>query len=154
MALPRFGSLFLVLLLLGATPAQATIIEGIEFTNLVSVDVPGGTNLLLSTSEDVYVFVPNGLSADSIDLIVNLQIIIDAPISANTVSLCNDPTVCPTGEFDLQNDVLVTALDPVGSFRIEAGGSIILSTTPIPEPSTSTLVVLGLFSLATWRRAT
>ena len=153
MVLPRPGYLALALVWLTATPAMATLIEGVEFTDLVSVDVPAGTNLLLTTSEDVYVFVPNGLFADSIDLIANLQIIIDAPISANTVSLCNDPTVCPTGEFDLQNDVLVAALDPVGSFRIEAGGSIILSTTPIPEPSTSTLVVLGLFALATWRRA-
>ena len=153
MVLPRTGYLALALVWLTATPAMATIIEGVEFTDLVSVDVPAGTNLLLTTSEDVYVFVPNGLFADSIDLIVNLQIIIDAPISANTVSLCNDPIVCPMGEFDLQNDVLVTALDPVGSFRIEAGGSIILSTTPIPEPSTATLVVLGLFALASWRRA-
>ncbi len=153
MALPRFGGLVLVVLLLGATPAQATTIEGIEFTDLVLVDVPGGSNLLLTTSEDVYVFVPNGLFADGAELIAIDQIIIDAPIDANTVSLCADPLICATGAFDLQNDVLVTVLDPVGSFRIEAGGSIVLSTTPIPEPSTSVLVVLGLLSLGAWRRS-
>ena len=153
MVLPRPGYLALALVWLTATPAMATIIEGVEFTDLVSVDVPAGTNLLLTTSEDVYIYAPNGLIGDTVELIANLMIVIDAPIVADTLSLCDEPTVCPTGEFDLQNDVLVAALDPVGSFRIEAGGSIILSTTPIPEPSTSTLVVLGLFSLASWRRA-
>ena len=54
---------------------MATIIEGVEFTDLVSVDVPGGTNLLLTTSEDVYVFVPNGLFGDVVEIIANVNVL-------------------------------------------------------------------------------
>ena len=48
MVLPRTGYLALALVWLTATPAMATIIEGVEFTDLVSVDIPAGTNLLLT----------------------------------------------------------------------------------------------------------
>ena len=119
MVLLRSGYLALVLVLLGVNPASGSIIEGIEFTDLVSVDVPGGTNLLLTTSEDVYIFVPNGLFLDDGEIRANDRVIVGvgAPVQIvmNTPLLCAGPISCVTREFDLTSDVLLTILDRSGT---------------------------------------
>ena len=151
MVLLRSSYLALVLVLLGATPAAGSIVEGVEFTDIVSIDVPGGTNLQLSTSEDVYVFAPNDLFLDMGEISVGMGIFSSISITANTLELCDDLAICPLGEFDLTSDVLLTILDPIGNLHLEAGGSVVLSATTLPEPATLALIGLGVLSLGAWR---
>ena len=65
----------------------------------------------------------------------------------DTVSLCA-LSVCALGALDLDQDVLVRVFDPVGDLSLTAGGSVVLSTLPIPEPGTAGLLAFGLVALA------
>jgi hypothetical protein len=133
-------------------PAGAITIEGVEFSDPLVFDVAQGAHFSLSTSEDIYVFAPNDLEGADITIHVGGTIVAAVAIQliGDTIDLCT-LDICSPGPFDLDQDVVVRVFDPIGDFTLTAGGSVVLSTLPIPEPATALLVSLGLLALATRR---
>lgn len=114
------------------------------------IDVPGGIDLNVSSLTDLYVFVPNGLFVDEVTFDAEITVIFEGVVNVEL----NDPKICDAGcalqTIAENGDVAVQILDPMGAVSFTAQ-RIILSSTPIPEPSTLTLVALGLGGLALWR---
>jgi MYXO-CTERM domain-containing protein len=131
--------------------ADAIMVEGVEFTDLLVIDAIPATDIVLTTTEDVYVFVPNGLVADTVVLNA-LEIIVasGATFDVNELLLCTSD--CPLASYDLSSDVLLRVFEPVGNLEVQAGGSIVVSPNPIPGPSTALLLASGLAALAVGRR--
>ncbi len=131
--------------------ADAIMVEGVEFTSFLVIDATPATNIVLTTTEDVYVFVPNGLFADTALLEASAVILVDG----TTIDI-NDPLLCDGGcsldSYELSIDVLLRVLEPVGNLEVQVGGSIVVSPNPIPEPSTVLLLASGLAALAVGRR--
>ncbi|MDH3212917.1 MAG: PEP-CTERM sorting domain-containing protein [Myxococcales bacterium] len=127
------------------------MVEGVEFTGLLVIDATPAADLVLTTTEDVYVFVPNGLAADTV-LLNALEIIFafGATVHVNELLLCTSD--CPLASDDLSVDVLLRVPEPVGNLEVRAGGSIVVSPNPIPEPSTALLLATGVVALAVRRR--
>jgi hypothetical protein len=131
-----------------ASSASGTTIHGVDFTDLELVEVPASTNLTLTTSDDVYVYVPIGLVADEVFLNAAVSIIFDASadLTANHAAACTGPN-CPDASFGLDRDVLLRVVEPLADLSVTAGGSIVVSALPIPEPSTAPLLGLGLLGI-------
>jgi len=143
--------IFVVPLLLQSGRADAITASGVDFTDPVAIDSTPATDLVLTTTEDVYVFVPNGLFADTV--ILEALEIIFAPgttVDVNNLLLCT--INCPLDSHDLSVDVLLRVLEPVGNLEVRASGSIVVSLDPIPEPSTALLLATGVVTLAGGRR--
>ena len=134
---------------LGSVPVGAVTIHDVDFTGLVRIDVDAGTNLQLSTTEDVYVFAPGGVVASILDISAMSIFVDEVSVQTDLALFCTD--ACATVPFELKDDVLLTLLDPVGDLVIRAGGSVVLSAMPIPEPSTAVCVALGLAGFGVWR---
>ncbi len=138
-------AVLLPLLLAGQT--KATTISGVEFSNWTMMDVPGGGDLDLSTLGDLYVFVPNGLFIDQLNMNAEFTIVFENGVSVNL----NDPLLCDLGcefqSFAEAGDIALQILDPMGSVTLSAQ-NIVVSIEPIPEPSTFWLLALGLSGLA------
>jgi hypothetical protein len=135
-------------------PAEAITIEGVEFTDFLVFDAPPFGDLLLSTSEDIYVFAPDPIVAEVFDLTAGTDIIFSGSVmlTAETVSLCAQSEVCDTGPFTFGRDLVVNLPGPIGDLTLLAGGSIVVATQAIPEPSTALLLALGLGSIAGYPR--
>ena len=136
--------------LLVASPTEATTISGVEFSSWTAIDAPGGVDLDLNTLGDLYVFVPNGLFFDQVTFEAEFAIVFQDGVSVNQ----NDPLICDVGcelqSFAEGGDVVLQMLDPMGSLTLSAQ-NIVVSSEPIPEPSTLSLLALGLSGLALWR---
>jgi len=141
--------LALGLLLLHVAPAGAITIEGVEFNDVLVFDIPPGADFTISTSEDLFVFAPNDLLVSDITINAGERIVAAHAIQVigDTISLCA-LEVCALGPLDLDQDVVVRVFDPVGDLSLTAGGSVVLSTLPIPEPGTAGLLAFGLAALA------
>ena len=139
----------LVVVFAAPRPAVAITISGVEFTDAAVIDAEAATHVLLTTTQDVYLFAPAGLFADTVTLEASLSIIFGPPFSITThpPGSCTRST-CPTAIHDLDADVVLRVFDPLGDFSVTAGGSIVLSMLPIPEPSPALLVGVGLVALA------
>jgi hypothetical protein len=139
------------LLLLVPGVAGALPSSGVDFTSPLTIDATSGHDLTLSTTEDVYLFVPNGLFVDTVTLDAALSVIIDAGVSIdfNAPLLCSGG--CPSDAFDLAGDVVLNVLDPVGNLLVQTGGSIVVSVLPVPEPVSGLLVAGGLVLLGATR---
>jgi hypothetical protein len=117
--------------------------------------VADGSDLILETTEDIYVFAPNGFITESLSLaapsgalfIENVE-----PFAPGPAPICTPG--CPSEILDFTSDVVVQILAPLGETELRAGGSMIITGLPIPEPGTALLVGLGLivFSLEQRRR--
>jgi hypothetical protein len=136
-----------LLLLLVAGQTKATTISGVEFSNWTMIDVPGGVDLDLSTLGNLYVFVPNGLFIDQLTMDAEFSIVFEQGVSVDL----NDPVLCDVScevrSFAEDRDIVLQMLDPMGSVTLSAQ-SIVVSSEPIPEPSTLCLLALGLSGLA------
>jgi hypothetical protein len=124
---------------------RATIIDGVEYTNFLVIESTELEDFLLGTSEDIYVFAPDPIYADNMELhsgagISNFQTIFTDTLlfSANEL----DPCAPCTSPYN--RDVVVALEQPVGDFTLYAGGGIVIGTSMIPEPSTTLLFVCGL----------
>ena len=152
-------NLFMALLILSSfvchsRSAEAITIEGVEFTDFLIFDAPLSGDLLLSTSEDIYVFAPDPIVAVVFDLTAGIDIILSQSLTADTVSLCAQSAACDTGPFTFDRDLVVTLSGPIGDFTLLAGGSVVVAAQVIPEPSTVLLLASGLIALAVGRRST
>ena len=202
--------------------ASFVAIDNTEFSNLLEFEVPPSGNLMLSTSEDIYVSAPNGINANLIDLTAELSISIEIILAADQIFLTagtdiflpEDTDIVLTGETNLvttggagtdvvlttgtgvvttggagagvvfvggtvevitEGPVLLPLIDPsleflfasdpliqgatsytfdrdlivavpndsIGDLTLLAGGSIIVSSQVIPEPSTMSFLALG-----------
>jgi len=145
-----------LLMLLGLVcfgrPAEAITIEGVEFIDYLEFNAPLSGDLLLSTSEDIYVFALSPIVANVFDLTAGAEIHILQALSADTVSLCAKSAVCESGPFTFDRDLIVTLSGPIGNLTLLAGGSIVVAAQAIPEPSTALLLAMGLGSIAGHRR--
>ena len=135
--------------------AEALTIEGVEFSDFLEFDAPLSGDLILSTSEDIYVFAPDPIVAGVFDLTAGTEIIFSTSVTiiADTISLCAQSEVCNTGPFTYGRDLVVTLPGTIGDLTLLAGGSIVVSTLAIPEPSTALLLALGLGLIAGTRRS-
>ena len=139
-----------------APPAEALTIEGVEFRDFLVFDAPLSGDLTLSTSEDIYVFASDPIFAGAFDLSAGADIIFASSVmlTADTVSLCAQAAICGTGPFSYGHDLVVSLPGPIGDLTLLAGGSIVVSTQAIPEPSTAVLLTLGLAAISGCRRGT
>ena len=111
------------------------------------IDVPGGVDLELSTLGNLYVFVPNGLFIDQLTLDAEFAIIFEQGVRVDL----NDPLACDLGceawSYAEDGDIVLQMHGPMGSVTLNAQ-NIVVSSEPIPEPSTLCLLALGLSGLA------
>jgi hypothetical protein len=136
-------------------PAKATTVDGVEFTSFLIFDAPASGDLTLSTSHDIYVFAPDNIIASIFDLTAAVEIKLSQSVTADTISLCATAPICASlGPYAYDRDLVVNLLDPVDVFTLLAGGSIVVSPQPIPEPSTALLLALGLAMGGLRRRPT
>ena len=146
--------------LLAATSAAPAVshaftVSGVEFADFLLFDIEPGSDLQISTSEDVYIFAPSGLFGMQLDLDAIGAIVLNVPIeNTNPVSICSGPVACVDQPFAIAQDVVLRVPGSVGIFGLDAGGSIVLDAIPIPEPSTLSLVGAGLLALSRGRRPT
>jgi hypothetical protein len=145
-AIPAATAVALTLAFLIPSAASAITVNGVDFDSPLVIDIGPATHLEVTTTEDVYVYVPNGLFVDSLALTA-----FQAFFDADTTVDVNDPLLCASGcplEFyDLTEDVLLRIFDPIGDFAITSSGTVIVSGAPIPEPASYLLVAAGLACL-------
>jgi hypothetical protein len=108
------------------------------------------------TSGTAIVHLPSGLLlADDVDWRAAGRIVISEPITINvgdgTIHLC--APICdpfPTATLDFEADPFhLSVLAPIsGVFSLWAGGDIVVTTVPVPEPDAGLLVGLGLALLS------
>ncbi len=141
-----------------ANAAHSLTFLGLELTDWQTLNVASGTSLTISTSEDIYVFGPNGFFGDNMDLRggVGSSIAVQSGVSIvvqDTISFCISPVPCGASPpYDLATDLVINVLDPFVDLTISAGGDMVIGTTPIPEPSTALLLTLGLLALGARRQ--
>ena len=135
-------------MLAGSRGASALSSSALDIEDPVVINTAPATDLTLATTGDVFVFVPNGLFTDNAVLNGGTAVIIEA----DTVVGQNNPLLCEFGclldSFDLDQDVVLNILDPIGNLSVQTPGSILVTPRPIPEPSTAPLVGAGLAVLA------
>ena len=141
-----------------ANAAHSLAFLGLELTDWQTLNVASGTSLTISTPEDIYLFGPNGFFGDNMDLRggVGSSITVQSGVSVvvqDTFSLCISPVPCGASQpYDLATDLVINVLDPFVDLTISAGGDMVIGTTPIPEPSTTLLLTLGLLALGARRQ--
>lgn len=139
--------------LLVASQTKATTISGIEFSSWTVIDAPGDVDLDLNTLGDLYVFVPNGLFIDQAIFDAEFALVFQDAVSVDL----NDPLICDLGcelqSFPEDGDIVLQILDPMGIVTLTAQ-NIVVSSQPIPEPSTLFLLAMGLSGLTLWRNHT
>lgn len=134
----------------GAAAAVTFVRNGVEFTDPVVVDVAAGSDLILETTEDIYVFAPNGFITEMALLVAAETLFIEdiedtEPFDSSVVPACAPG--CPSQILEFTSDVVVQILAPLGEVELRAGGSMILTPLAIPEPGTAALMGAGLFAL-------
>lgn len=150
-------------------PCEPLVSAGptVEITppDLPAIDVAGITGIVIGpdalgipivATGSIIVHVPSGLlEAASIDWRAGGNIDLSEPIKidvgAGSISFCTDSCGSFGGDgpvFDA-DPFHVTVVGPIsGAFELEAGGSIVVTTTPVPEPGTGVLVGVGAALLA------
>ena len=132
--------------------AFAVPVPTIDIENPTVIDATAGTDLTLTTTGDIYVYVPDGLFSDQLTINAADQLIIETGVALEQ----NDPLICDSGcvleSYDLAGDVVLNIFDPLGTVLIDSGSSILISTLPIPEPGTALLLGAGLALLARLRK--
>lgn len=135
-----------------AGPSSALTIEGIEFTDWLTLDVGPGANVDVSTTANLYVYAPDGLMTDQFTLAAVDAVVIVPGIAFAT----NVPTVCAIGctveSLVETRDVVLRVFGPLGQLDLSAQ-NIVVSTAPIPEPGAGVLLAFGIAGLARNARA-
>ena len=135
-----------------ADPAHSIFFQGLELTDWQTVNLASGASLTISTSEDVYVFGPNGLIGDNADFRAGIGINVLAGVNfniQNALSFCVSPVPCGAfPPYDLATDLVINILDPFIDLTISGGGSMVIGTTPVPEPSSGLLLLAGVAGIA------
>ncbi len=131
----------------GAAAAVTFVHNGVEFTDPVVVDVAAGSDLILETTQDLYVFAPNGFITEMTLLVAGGTLFIEdiEPFDSGVVPACAPG--CPSQILEFTSDVVVQILAPLGEVELRAGGSMVLTGLAIPEPGTAVLMGAGLFAL-------
>lgn len=137
-----------ILLALWSGPAQAVVVEGVELSDFLVFQLPSG-DLTLSTSQDVYVFAPDTIVANALDLSAAVDIVVAQSVDVGALSLCAPS--CASGPFTFDQDLVVAISGPIGDLTALAGGSIVVASEVVPEPASALLVALGLVGIATRR---
>jgi hypothetical protein len=145
------GALFVSLVLalaMWSDTAHAVVIEGVDFSDFLLFSLPSG-DLTLSTSQDVYVYAPDTIVANTLDLSAAVDIFVAQSITAGTLSLCAPS--CASGPFTFDQDLVVALSGPIGELTVLAGGSIVVASEVVPEPASALLVGPGLVGIAARR---
>lgn len=144
----RITLTFLAVTLSFAGAAHGLSVGEVDFSDFVVLDVMPGADLELSTSGDIYLFAPFGFSASSLVVNAAQSIFVNLPFDVSGIaSFCTLPR-CLDRPPTIFGDVVVRVPGAVGALRLDSGGSFVMDAIPIPEPSTLTLVALGLSALA------
>ncbi len=137
-------------LLVAPGPAGAVVIRDIEFTDWEVVEITSTVELTVSTDEDLYVFVPERLLADTVFIRASLIVFADtAGVDQNDPTLCD--AGCPSESFERSGDVVLEIFAPLGDVELTAS-RVLFSTHPIPEPAPGLCVGAGLVALAIQER--
>ena len=135
-------------LLFGAGTARAFSVAGVDFSDFLVFQVPAAGNLTLSTSQDVYVYAPDAIVADVLDLTAGGILQVFQSITANTLSFCANGVCDTSPPYDYDRDVVVAFSGPIGNVTLLAAGTIVVDSTAIPEPATGLLLALGVLGAA------
>jgi hypothetical protein len=151
---PYSSGILLLACLILARPSFGLSVAGVEISDFVVIDLDTGSNLSLSTTGDIYLLAPLGLSASAVSLIADRIMVSDLPINVS-----GEFSICDTAHCDLPTpsffqDVVIRVNGLAGNLDLASGGSIVVDTVPIPEPTTATLLLGGLLLLARGRRPT
>src|SRR5262245_46017204 len=112
--------------LLCAERAYALSVAGIDFSDFLLLDLEATSDLSLSTSGDIYLFVPGGLHAATVDFVARENIIVNVPVAASgLISMCTEP-ICVAQPPTVFHDVVVYVSGVAGQLDVDSGGSIVL----------------------------
>lgn len=137
-----------------ARPSFGFSVAGVEISDFMVIDLGASSNLSLSTTGDIYLLAPLGLSASAVSLIADRIIVSDLPMNVSgTFSLCDTAHCAPPPPSYFQ-DVVIRVNGLVGVLDLASNESIVVDTVPIPEPTTATLLLGGILLLARERRST
>jgi len=148
MGLRALASFCAALLVLAIAPQGAFALPVPEIEDPTVIDATAGTDLTLTTTGDVYVYIPSGFFYDQLTLNALTLILADGGVLD-----LNDPPICAAGcvleSYDLTGDVVLNVLDPLGTVSLASpNATILLTPVAIPEPGTALLLGTGLALLA------
>ena len=143
----------LIVVLSFADVSHGLSVGGVDVSDFVVLDIVPGEDLELSTSGDIYLFAPFGLSASALDVDAVRSIVVNLDLDISGIaSFCSLPQ-CVDRPPTIFQDVVLRVSGVVGALALDSGGSVVIDEVPIPEPSTLALVALGLLALLRARRS-